>query len=226
MSQSGFLQSVVERGSLSIGPPGDESETDDDIDATLVEYEAVYREEFPGSPPPFSISSGRWALRVFHRACQFLVYRDIDAETIAAVLEEPCPSAPDGPAAQAASRHYSVDLVFRFLPDLARLTKAASENDPLCSRLRQWGIEWPLSSVGMPDITPGDVSAICEHRGLLTVYVDRLIARQDTSRLNDPRVRSAVRASLGDFEDLSPSIAAALRGYDEGAAELSVPTQR
>ncbi len=124
---------------------------------------------------------------------------------IAEALGTPCPQAPP------ASRHVSVDLTFRFLPDLYRLAKAASEGDPLCERLRGWAGEWPLSSVGMPDVNPADINDVCEHSGLLLRYVDRIMVRRDRSRLADPRVRAAAQAAIGHFTELAGDLAAALQ---------------
>jgi hypothetical protein len=212
MSQSARLRALAERGAIRVGPPSDDAGEEDGVNAALAEYEAICRAEFPGTPPPFSLSCGLWALNAFHRACQFVTYRNVDAEAIAAELEKPCPDE------AAVSRHYSVDLVFRFLPDLYRLSHTASEADPLCDHLRRYGAEWPLSSVGMTGVRPRDLGGIVGHRGLLALYVDRLIARNDTSRLSEPVIRAAVRAALGDYGDLALSITAALRGYEDRAA--------
>jgi hypothetical protein len=40
----------------------------------------------------------------------------------------------------------------------------------------------------------------------LRVYVDRIIAGRDVERLDDPRVREAVRAALGMFRELAPEL--------------------
>lgn len=53
---------------------------------------------------------------------------------------------------QQASIHYSVDLFFRFLPDFVRLAKAASMEDPLIDRLKQWAVIWPVSGMGVPNV--------------------------------------------------------------------------
>jgi hypothetical protein len=209
MGQSEFLRALTEHGRVRVAALKKQtSEVDDpDIDVVLREWDAVNRAEFPGAAPPLAPPVARWALEQFYRACQFAVYREAGAADIAA-LAIPCPSAP------AAARHYSVDLVFRFLPDLFRLTKAAAEGDPLCDHVRRWAAEWPLSSVGIAGVNPIDVSPVCEDRGLLQQYVDRVIARRDVSRLADARVRAAVRAALGHFDDLAPPLAAALKNYD------------
>jgi hypothetical protein len=100
--------------------------------------------------------------------------------------------------------------VYRFLPDLYRLAHNKSPDDPLCKRLRAWADAWPLSSVGMSQANPTDVGPVCEHAGLLRLYVDRIVIRRDASRLADPRVRLAAQTAVGHFTELAPQLAAAL----------------
>lgn len=201
-----FLQALFEHGRVRVGSPDDAISTSDGASAAaiLAERHAAERVEFPGEIPPLDLAASRWAAEQFYRACQFAVYRDADADKIAAMLSSPCPMAP------AASRHVSVDLTFCFLPDLHRLASAASKDDPLCERLRGWAAEWPLSSVGMPNVNPADLGDVLQHAGLRRRYVDRIIARRDRSRLNEPRVREAVEAALGAYGELAAELAGEL----------------
>ncbi len=205
-----FITALLEHGRVRVGPYVPTLQADDWSAAavTLREWDASNRQEFPGAAPELNFAVLRWAAEQFYRACQFSVYRDVAAEQVAEALAAPCP------AAEPRSQHYTVDLVLRFLPELHRLARSASEGDPLCDRLRQWAEQWPLSSVGMEKVNPTLPPAVCEHAGLLQLYVDRIIARRDTSRLVDPHVRAAVRTSLGYFDELAPQLAAALKTYD------------
>jgi hypothetical protein len=147
---------------------------------------------------------------MFYRACQFAVFRDVPAEAVAGALSVPCPGATAVTAvAQSPAVHYSVDVVFRFLPDLARFARSAADNDPLLEPLQRWARQWPLSSVGMAGVDGADVAFVA-HPALLALYVDRVIATRDRSRLADERVRQAVRAALGLHPQLAPDLAAAL----------------
>jgi hypothetical protein len=125
------------------------------------------------------------------------VYREIDVAMLARRFAVVCPPAP------AASRHYSVDVVFRLLPDLWGLARAVSERDPLMNHLRTLATAWPLSSVGVPNVVECDVSVIRGHASLLRMYADRVIAWQDVSRLDDPRVRATIREAIGHFDTLA-----------------------
>ena len=82
-----------------------------------------------------------------------------------------------------------------------RLARSGAENDPLLAFLRQWAADWPLSSVGLPDVTPKSIEPIVQHACLLGIYRDRIIARKDRSRLGDPRVNEAVQQAEGEKRD-------------------------
>jgi hypothetical protein len=103
--------------------------------------------------------------------------------------------------------HYSVDLVFQFLPDLSKLTGHAAPDDPLLTSLGSWANLWPLSSVGMKGVVPQSLRGIVEHPGLLQYYVDRILARSDVSRLGDVVVQNAVRRTLSLYPGQFPAIA-------------------
>jgi len=67
--------------------------------------------------------------------------------------------------------------------------------------------EWPLSSAGIRDVGPVDVKAFIGHSGLRQLYIDRIIAYGDVTRLNEPMVELAARHALGAFPELCQPIA-------------------
>lgn len=174
-------------------------------DLVLVETERQYRQELPGTPPGLAIESARWAAVMFFRACQFVAFRDLGEEEMDRAFQPECPGG------NAPETHYSVDLTFRYLPDLLRLARSPAEGDPLMKRLRHWADRWPLSSVGVSRTQPGPVEAVVRHPSLLCLYGDRVITSNDVSRLVDSRVRQRVAESLGAFPELAPAIAAAMK---------------
>ncbi len=207
---SQFLERLFEEGRVVVSATepvqADELRT---AETTLSALEAVYRLDLPGEAPPLAPVAARWAAVSLFHACQFVAYRNTGEETIAAALghsagfqplETDTSKMPVPPAAEAASLHYSVDLTFRFLPDLLRLARSDAEHDPLLGYIRQWANAWPLSSVGIPDATPGSIEPIVHHPCLLNMYCDRIIARNDRSRLGDPRVDAVVDQAVGETE--------------------------
>jgi hypothetical protein len=143
-----------------------------------------------------------WGLRILIDSCRFLVYRDIEAETIAESLGRPCPAAP------APDVCYSADLFLRYLPDLVRLARAAGEADTLVDHLLRLAREWPLSSVGIAGVEANadHVEALMRHPSLRQLYIDRMIDRRDVTRLGPPSVRAALQATLGNYPELAPEL--------------------
>ncbi len=196
-----FMQSLWVGGDLvlttSAGP------TIEDAAACLPSLrtlESEYRRGLAGELPAVSLPAASWALTALYRACQFLVFRELPEEQLRAELSLPCPETPSPLVC------YSVDLSLRFLPDVVRMARAANAHDPLVERLLTWATDWPLSSVGITGVTAGSIEAFIDDASLRTLYVDRILATNDQSRLSDDRVAEAVRAALGGFRELSPAI--------------------
>ncbi len=165
----------------------------------IQDYERIYRQTLPGEPPAFSIAHAQWAALMFYHACRFIAHRDIDADEMTESLE--LPHDIESPEA-----HYSVDVIFHFLPDLIRIAKSISSDDPLHLHLLEWARLWPLSSVGVADVGEVNPRWILEDRSLSLLYVDRILARGDASRLNDARTSEIVREALGDYPQLAGSL--------------------
>jgi hypothetical protein len=185
------LQQLLETGRIEVPHPLTASELDDDRAwPILQEFEQEYRQTIAHRPPPLDRGTSLWAAGQFLRACQFAVYRELGPELINTGLEKRPPGAAD-----TAAVHYSVDLTFRFLPDLYRFVKAAATLDPLLDRMEEWAGDWPLSSVGIAGIQPGRdaLVVILAEPCLMMMYMDRIELRGDDSRW------------LPDFDPYSPA---------------------
>jgi MoxR-vWA-beta-propeller ternary system domain bpX4 len=203
MSLAAFLSSLLETGRVTAPLPEDLSDEDAArADAVLASFEQTWRLEMPGDPPSLSAPAARWAAVLFFRACQFAVYRDLGPDLVERELAVACPVPPSPSSA------YSVDLVFRLLPDLLRFAQSAAEKDPLVEHLRRLAREWPLSSVGVANLGPVDVSSFVEDPSLSTLYADRVLAARDATRLGGDRVKEALRRAVG----LHPALAGEWRG--------------
>jgi hypothetical protein len=201
---SEFLNCLFSDGRVRV--PGLAKISDEELqaaDETLSAFEQEYRQDLPGTPPPVCLPAARWGATMFYRACQFVAFRGAGEEMMAQTMAIACPQG-DPP-----SLHYSVDLTFRHLPGLVKLARGASQSDPLLTHLDRWAVAWPLSSVGMPVAGPVQTGDWAQDPCLLALYVDRVIARGDASRLSDPHVREAVQQAVGLFPELAPKIAAA-----------------
>jgi hypothetical protein len=205
MSLSTFLRSLFDDGRVRLPTlvPLDDSAISQ-ADAELLVFDRLARLELPGEAPVLDRNAARWAAILLFRACQFVVHRDVPAPVVVHELSLPCPS-PRGPSVD-----YAADLTFRFLPDLFTFARSAAENDPLVAALRDLARQWPLSSVGIAGLGPLDVASFFDHPALRTLYIDRILARSDESRLDDPRVREAVETAVGAHRELAGKLAALL----------------
>jgi hypothetical protein len=201
MDLTAFLTQLAENGVAVVSSAEGLTESADDI---LLAWDAIQRANFPGAAPELIPEAAAWAAARLYRGCQALVCREMPPADAARLLREPCPHTPS-PAVD-----YSVDLVFRFLPDLLTLTRRVSHNDPLVAELLALGQAWPLSSVGMEGIGAVEVAHLLTHPGLRQLYVDRILLTGDVSRLNDAAVRAAAKAALGAYPELAPALSATL----------------
>jgi hypothetical protein len=201
MSLAEFLDHVFSEGQVSAGTPTDISKEElQAAEQVLVLQERMWRLDMPAGPPAFCSKAALWAARHLYRACQCVVCRDIGEMRVAALLDDRWVDlvTPDV--------HYSVDLTFRFLPDLLRIAETAASDDPLVQFIRGWCREWPLSSVGVKGLGQVDPGVILDSRSLMQLYVDRIIAREDRDRLTGDPVLTAVQRALGMYPELAPKL--------------------
>lgn len=201
-----FLVELREVGRVRVD--GAEEPTAEDMQgaaAILADMDADGRLRLAFAPPPLVLEAAVWAAVLVYRGCQFLVFRDTSAEAVRETLARPCPASPSPGVS------YSADLTFQHLPELLAMARGAASGDPLTLALTALAGAWPLSSVGVEGLAGVKIDAFIEDRCLRRLYVDRILARCDRSRLADGRVREAVREALGLFPQLCPDIAAALQ---------------
>lgn len=215
MALAEFLTALVDNGRVRVPAPtaeeallldpknGMHAQARDEALKVLTNCHELLAAEFPGAPPAYDPQAALWAACMFYRAAQLAVYRALGPEAIDAAFRDPAPKN-DSPSAV-----WSVDVTFRFLPDLYRLSAGLATDDPLALKLAEFARAWPLSSVGMKNIDV-DTSKLTwlNHDGLRRLYVDRVIATKDRSRLHDSRVASSVREAIGAFPELVPELAA------------------
>jgi hypothetical protein len=201
MSALDFVTALLEGGGrVRVGP---DPLPASDLAGAAATLDAAVRPTLAFEPPPLSVPAGEWAILVLHRACQALVYREIDGSAVRAGLALACPVPPSPRAC------YSVDLAFQFLPELTSLARGIAEDDPLVAGLHALAEAWPLSSVGVRGLREGlDVSPFIDDPCLRRLYADRVIERKDLSRLTNPAARDAVRESLGEHRYLAKEVAA------------------
>lgn len=157
--------------------------------------------ELACAAPAFSGPAAGWAAGVFYSVCQSVVCRDIGEKEMVSALEQRCPGH------RSPSVDWSVDLVFRRLPEVFRMARHLSAADPLVRELLALAAAWPLSSVGIGELGKLGLESFVGHAGLRQLYGDRILATRDVSRLGDRRVDATLRASLGAHPELCSEIA-------------------
>ncbi len=209
MSLPAFLTALHENGRVRVSIVPDKTpDARAHAESKLREMDLLARAELAGDVPEFRPDAALWAATLLHQACQFLIFREVSAETVRAALSVPCPEQPS-PAVC-----YSVDLSLRYLPDLLALARGAAEEDPLNVGLLALAKAWPLSSVGIKNLPPvlaTELALFIAHPSLRRLYADRIIQFAERSRLDDPRVIEAVREGIGAFPELCPALAADLK---------------
>ena len=188
-----FLRDLFDHGRVSVEESLDlPEEALAELQPLLEDLDRAARSGLPRGWPPLEMPAACYGAVTLYQACQFLANRHHPPEAIGAriVIPPPRPNPVE---------HASVDLVMRFLPDAVRLARSAASEDPLVTRLLELGRRWPLSSVGIAGLGEVDAGPIFEHPVVARVYIDRIIASGDRTRMNDPRAREGVRAAVGGF---------------------------
>ncbi|MDP6442940.1 MAG: hypothetical protein QGG36_27725 [Pirellulaceae bacterium] len=218
MAYADVLESLFDEGRVIAGM--EEEIPPDELaagDLVLARAERRWRLEMPSPGVAFDPGAARWGALQFYRACQFIVYRTIEAATISDFLRRE-PARPE-----AAPTLYSVDLTLRYLPDLVRRARTAAPDDPLVGELLEFARRWPLSAVGIRGLT-GErrIDPVVADPSLLQLYVDRVTQHADREALDDQRVREALDRNLGAHRELSPELARLLDASpDERRSETS-----
>ncbi|QDU58342.1 hypothetical protein [Aeoliella mucimassa] len=197
-----FVHHLLEGRPLFVGAPTPwDEQTKREASVVLVRFEEDYRICLPQDPPELDLDAALWAAESFHHAASLLVNRDYGDDVIVQTLDTPASDRTQP------ETHYAVDLTMRFLPELLKLAKTAAPEDTLVGRLMAWAAAWPLSSVGVAGVGPVDAAVLRTPPMLLRLYVDRVIAASDGSRLDDEVVAESVKSALGNYPELSPRLA-------------------
>jgi len=208
-----FLRQLFDHGRVTVEPEANPGVDAAALNELLREFDALYRRQLPGELPALNLEAAVYAATTLYRGAQLLAYRDLGAEDIAAALNN---GPPPGQGTDSPAEQYSVDLCLHFLPDLVRLARAASQDDPLVARLMQLGSCWPLSSVGISGVALDDTSqrridGLSGHPGLWRLYVDRVLLTGDAARLTHDKTKLAAQAAVGAYSQLAGKLAESLK---------------
>jgi len=149
--------------------------------------------DLPGPALEFHEEAAVWGAILLYRAASLVSFREIGEREIYELLQgDPMPGCLN-PAA-----HFSADLCLRHWPDLYRMARARSEDDPLVKILHGLAAEFPLSSLGM-SVAVSPQSVVLRHAGLRQVFAERALERADHVNLAVPEIGTFVRSKLGAY---------------------------
>jgi hypothetical protein len=191
---------LFEGRSTRVAAPQDPSESElQEAGEFLANFEGLYRLNIPGDPPRLDLEAALWAAVHYYKACQYAVFRDYGPDFAFAPADKAIV------AFNSPEAHYSVDLTFRFLPDLLALCQAATD-DPLRLELLKWARQWPLSSVGVIETCEVDIAPLLGSASLMQMYADRAIERGDVRGMQNVHGAQVIGRSLGLHQELAPEL--------------------
>ncbi len=192
MTLTAFLHDLFTIGKVTITPTPEQFGRRDIVEASEVlgqRYEED-AQEMPGRVPDFLPEAALWAAQYLYRGAQLTLLRDLDEEAVVKLL-------PPYPEKKSAEAIYSIDLSFRYLPDLFNLARGLAPADVLVKTLRETAENWPFSSIGI-NVSNLNTDHIYENTSLRQAYVDRIIAAKDQRRMQEDRWQQSVYEALGE----------------------------
>ncbi len=163
--------------------------------AVLTRCHESQKIEMPFSAPAFDEEAALWAAQYFYNAIQLVMLRDLGEEAIAMNL---LPYTRE----TTSDAIYSVDLTFRYFPDLFNLAKGLAPDDPLVNHLKIEAARWPFSSVGVKTSAEINTTVILSDPSLRFAYMDRIIKAKHNERLDKPELQELAKEVLGEHAEL------------------------
>jgi hypothetical protein len=189
-----FIQDIFQHGKVVVAGqviPFTEQDAQETIQCLHEQYN-YQAQELTGPAPAFHPGAAIWAAGFLYRSVQLAMLRELGEEAVNGLL-----TTYDGPVSP--ETILSVDISFRYLPNLLGLAKGLAPEDVLVKRLRQAAIQWPFSSVGMTVDGVMDIEPILQDACLRSTYIDRIIEARDKERSKHVQVNEYIKEALGDY---------------------------
>ena len=189
-----FIQDIIQQGKVTVDGQVTPFSDEDKQAATqrLREYYELQKQELTATVPAFDAPAAIWAAGFLYRAVQLVMLRDLGDDVVNKLL-----TPYDGAVTPEAV--LSVDLSFRYLPNLVGLAKGLAPEDVLVKRLHEAAVQWPFSSVGMKVEGDFNLDVILNNACVRRSYIDRIITARDIKRSNNPQVKEYIKEALGDY---------------------------
>lgn len=153
--------------------------------------DTAVRLDRPEELPRLDLQSAEWATRRLHAICLALQQEHENGAHLEEQAE--CPGSAEDPAT-----HFSVDLALRHLRVVFARASTLADDDQQRLALLRLAHDWPLSSVGMSEVTEVNAAVILSHDGLRRTYVERILRLRDEHRRRDEDTQRAVAAVMAE----------------------------
>lgn len=158
------------------------------------EYE-LEKVNFPFDPPSFNSEAALWAAEYVYIAAQLILFRSHEVEDVAKVL-------PNFKGEITASTILSVDLCFRFIPQMIDQLKNIDPDDPMIlvieEQLQDWhysGIDYRLKT----EILKTEI--IHSSKCLEQLYINRIVKFKNKELAKLPAFQNILKAQFGIYEE-------------------------
>jgi hypothetical protein len=189
-----FIQDIIQQGKVVVAGQVIPFTQEDLQKAAqrLHEYYDQQLQELTSPVPAFEPEAAVWAAIYLYRAVQLTVLRELGEDAVNGLL-----TPFKGPVSPGSI--LSVDVSFRYLPNILGLAKGLAPEDALVKRIQEAAGQWPYSSVGMKVDGEVDVALIMTDACLRRAYIDRIIEARDATRCNNALVNEYIKEALGDY---------------------------
>ncbi|MFK7776023.1 MAG: hypothetical protein AB8F94_28120 [Saprospiraceae bacterium] len=158
------------------------------------EYQAE-SSEFPFVSPEFHPQAALWAAEISYYACQFILFRENDEAKMEDFF----------PAFQfevSPSTILSVDLCFRFIPDMLRQLSLIDSEDSLIAILEKYLKTWHFSGINYSlNLKDLDLNIIFTDPCLQQLYLNRITTYKNIHLAKSPKINQLLKANFGIFEE-------------------------
>ena len=158
---------------------------------------SIYKEEvlaFPFDAPELDVNAAVWASEFVYKTAQLILYREDSPDDLSKVL-------PEEDFVVTPSTLVSVDLCFRFIPDLWRELKLIDSEDELVPILEKQLRKWHYSAISTNLEIEEDWNSIKESVCLTQLYVNRVIRYKNKKLAKIPWINHEITAHIGLYED-------------------------
>lgn len=151
--------------------------------------------EFPFQVPAFNEEAALWAAEIVYLSAQLILYRKDDTEELEGLF-------PDLKIEVETGSILSVDLCFRFIPDMLLELKHIDSEDPLIEILEKQLKKWHFSAIKYDfDVEGLDLNWIFSSSCMKQLYMDRIVAHKNLKLAKNKKLYPHLKASLSIFDE-------------------------